>query len=129
MARRDDPNGDRFFALRTFRRDGSAVSTPIWLAPADGRWYGYTPGRSAKVRRLRRDPRVEVAGSDFDGNPAQPWRTGTARLLTGRELRTAKRALTAKYGNAFRFFVLVTLAGSVRRNGGRAVGLEITLDG
>ena len=30
---RDDPHGDRFFALRTYRRDGSLASTPIWLQP------------------------------------------------------------------------------------------------
>ncbi|WP_024804703.1 PPOX class F420-dependent oxidoreductase [Nocardia sp. BMG51109] len=127
MAFRDDPDGDRFFALRTHRADGSAVSVPVWLAPANGRWYGYTPVRSWKVRRIRRDPRVAVAPSTFDGDPRGPWRSGTARVLRGRELRAAKRALTAKYGNEFRVFVLVTLLGRLRPHGGKAAGLEITL--
>jgi hypothetical protein len=43
-------------------------------------------------------------------------------------LRIAKRAMTAKYGNKFRWFTIVTLIGRPRRNGGRAVGLEISLD-
>ncbi len=128
MAFRDDPGGDQFFALRTFRRDGSAASTPVWLAPVGDLWYGYTPGRSWKVARIRRTARVEIAPSTFDGGPTGPWRSGSARVLSARELRTAKRAMTAKYGNKFRVFVITTLLGSLRKHGGRAVGVEISLD-
>lgn len=126
MAFRDDPDGDQFFALKTFRRDGTAKVTPIWLAPAGDHWYGYTGGRSWKVRRIRRDPRVEVASSDFAGQPHGAWRHGQARVLPAAELRTAKRAMTAKYGMKFRFFVLMSLLARPRR--GAAVGLEIDLD-
>lgn len=125
---RSDPRGDSFFALRTFRRDGTARSTPIWLAPADGRWYGYTAGRSWKVRRIRRDRHVEVAPSTFRGDPLGPWRAGHARILPREQRRRATAALTAKYGNQFRFFRLVSLLGAARTHGGRPVGLEITLD-
>lgn len=128
MAYRRDSQQDQFFALRTFRANGSAVSTPVWLAPSHGRWYGYTPRRSWKVRRIRRTPRVEVAPAAFDGVPHGPWKPGTARVLPDSELRVAKRAMTAKYGNKFRVFVIVTLLGRLRRHGGRAVGLEISLD-
>jgi hypothetical protein len=117
-----------YFALRTYRADGSAVAVPIWLAPAGERLYAYTPARTWKVRRISGDPRVEVASSDFHGAPDGPWRTGRARVLGPRELRTARRALAAKYGSRFWFFTLIVFAGRPRRRGGRAVGLEITLD-
>jgi len=126
MGKRDDPNGDQFFALRTFRADGTAVPTPIWLAGSGNRWYGYTPGRSWKVRRVRRDGRVEVARSDFDGVPHSQWHVGEATVVSGRDLRTVKREMTAKYGNRFRLFRLVTLLASPRN--GSAVGLMIDLD-
>ncbi|WP_280434505.1 PPOX class F420-dependent oxidoreductase [Nocardia carnea] len=129
MAFTNDPDGDRFFALRTFRGDGTAVSTPIWLAPAGDRWYGYTPERSWKVRRIRANPRVEVARSTFDGTPTGPWRSGTALVLPRDQVRRARQALTTAYGNKFRIFVLVTLLGRLRRHGGRAVGLEIEIPG
>ncbi|MEU4311984.1 PPOX class F420-dependent oxidoreductase [Nocardia sp. NPDC024068] len=127
MAFTDDPDGDQFFALRTFRADGSPVTTPIWLAPAGDRWYGYTPVRSHKVVRIAARPEVEVARSTFDGTPTGSWRTGSARILDGRERRTAERAMTAKYGTKFRIFVLTTLLGRFRPHGGRAVGLEIEI--
>ena len=120
--------GEEYFALRTFRRDGSPVSTPVWLAPSGSRLYGYTPGRSWKLRRLRLNPRVELAPSDFAGEPHGQWRPGSARVLPPSELRTAKRAMTAKYKNKFRWFTIVLLAGRPRKHGGRAVGLEISLD-
>lgn len=128
LAFQADPQGDQFYALRTFRRDGSPVSTAIWLAQAGGRWYGYTPARSGKVRRISRDPRVQVAPSDFHGKPRGDWRAGRARILRPPQLLAARRALTAKYGVKFRLFVVVTLLGRARRRGGRAVGLEITFD-
>lgn len=125
---RADPQGDRFFALRTFRRDESPRSTPIWLAAAGGRWYAYTPVRSWKVKRIRHDDRIEVAPATFHGEPLGPWQPGRARILPQKQLCRAKRAMTAKYGNQFRLFQLVTLAGALRKHGGTAVGLEITLD-
>ncbi|MGW0178867.1 PPOX class F420-dependent oxidoreductase [Nocardia sp. NPDC003345] len=127
MAFTDDPDGDRFFALRTFRADGSPVATPIWLAPAGDRWYAYTPVHSHKVARIAERPEVEVARSTFDGTPTGMWRTGTARILVGRERRIAERAMAAKYGLEFRIFVLTTLLGRFRPHGGRAVGLEIEI--
>lgn len=126
MGQRDDPDGDRFFAVTTFRRDGTPVSVPIWLAGAEDRWYAYTPGKSWKVRRLRRDDRVKVARSDFHGEPRGEWHTGRGRVLPSAELREVRRVMTAKYGNRFRLFQLVTFIASPRN--GRAVGLELTLD-
>jgi uncharacterized protein len=128
MVRQVSASEHEYFALRTFRQDGSAVSTPVWLAPAGGHLYAYTPVRSWKVRRIRRNPTVGVAPSNFSGEPQGQWQPGHARILPTSELRIAKRAMTAKYGNRFRWFTIVTLIGRLRRYGGRAVGLEISLD-
>lgn len=127
MRFRHDDSGEDFYALTTFRNDGTAVSTPVWMAPWQGRLYAYTPGRSGKVRRLRRDPRVRVAPCDFHGEPAGEATGGTARVLPDAQLATATSALTAKYGWRFRFFRLVSWLGRGRRRGGPPVGLEIEL--
>ncbi|WP_022917905.1 pyridoxamine 5'-phosphate oxidase family protein [Ruania albidiflava] len=150
-----DDTGEDFFALTTYRRDGTPVSTPVWMAPADGRWYVYTASRSGKAKRIARDGRVQVAPadgrwyvytasrsgkakriardgrvqvapSDFRGEAMGPSWPATARLLPGSQLRTATSALSAKYGAKFRFFRLVSWFGRWRRRGGPSVGLEIT---
>jgi hypothetical protein len=117
-----------YVALTTFRRDGSAVTTPVWAASAGARLYVYTPERSGKVRRIRHTDRVELAQCDFSGHPRGAVVTGRARILPRGELRRATAALRAKYGRKFRWFTVVTLIGRPRRAGGAPVGIEITLD-
>ena len=51
----------RFVSLTTFRRTGERVSTPVWVGRDDEALVVLTPAGSGKVRRLRHDPRVEVA--------------------------------------------------------------------
>jgi PPOX class probable F420-dependent enzyme len=44
--------------LSTLRKSGEPFSTPVWYAYMDGAFYVGTLERSAKVRHIRRDPRV-----------------------------------------------------------------------
>ncbi len=50
----------RFISLTTFRRNGTAVSTPVWVGRDGGSLVVLTPADSGKVTRLRHDQRVEV---------------------------------------------------------------------
>jgi len=50
----------RFVSLTTFRRSGEPVSTPVWVGRDGGALVVLTPADSGKVKRLRRDPRVEI---------------------------------------------------------------------
>jgi PPOX class probable F420-dependent enzyme len=57
--------------LTTFRRDGRAVSTPVWLVPmSDGEFGFSTGGNSGKAKRLRHTPRVTLQGCDRRGRAA-----------------------------------------------------------
>jgi nitroimidazol reductase NimA-like FMN-containing flavoprotein (pyridoxamine 5'-phosphate oxidase superfamily) len=44
--------------VTTLRRDGVAVSTPVWFVVHDGAVHFGTPSRSKKASRLRGDPRI-----------------------------------------------------------------------
>jgi PPOX class probable F420-dependent enzyme len=58
----------RYISLTTFKRDGTPVSTPVWVVSDDGRrLLVWSAAKTWKVRRLRRDPRVLVAPSSFRG--------------------------------------------------------------
>ena len=50
-----------YVSLRSYKRDGGAVDTPVWAAPLDGALVVFTLRDSFKVKRIRRDPRVMVA--------------------------------------------------------------------
>ena len=72
----------RFVSLTTFRRSGEPVSTPVWVGRDGASLVVLTPAGSGKVKRLRRDPRVQIRpcgrfGTVADGvDPV----TGTAEV-------------------------------------------------
>jgi PPOX class probable F420-dependent enzyme len=74
--------GERYISLTTFKRDGTPVSTPVWVASDDGRrLLVWSATKTWKVRRLRRDGRVLVAPSTFRGRERGPRLGGRARLI------------------------------------------------
>jgi len=89
----------RYVSLTTRRRDGSLASTPVWVVSDDGeRLLVWTAARSWKVRRIRRDPRVLVAASDFRGREQGPRRPAVARVLPPEAAEIVVPLLRRKYG-------------------------------
>lgn len=75
----------RYVLLTTFRRSGVGVPTPFGALHRDGKLYCFTDARSGKVKRIRREPRVEVAPCTQRGAPLAPAVSGRARILEGAE--------------------------------------------
>lgn len=119
-------DADPYVSLRSWKRDGSPVDTPVWAAPLDGRLVVFTLRESFKVKRIRRNPAVAVARCSMLGAVSGPWYAGTCRLVDdpAHEAR-AYAALEAKYGWRMRIGTLLRrLVGGLERR----VILEITLD-
>lgn len=90
----------RYISLTTFRRDGTPVATPVWVAPLDDALVVITLADAWKVKRLRRDPRVEVRECDVRGRVAPDARTysGTAEVLVDpADVDRVKAAMSRKY--------------------------------
>ena len=98
--------GRKYAVLVTFRRDGTPVPTPVWFALLDGRTFvTSTDRRTAKVRRIRRDPRARVFPSDPRGKPLGPVVDGVARLVEAAdESERAEKAMDRKYGRTRRIY-------------------------
>jgi uncharacterized protein len=74
---------ERYISLTTFKRDGTPVSTPVWVATDDGRRLLALSGvKTWKVRRLRRDPNVLVAASNYRGKERGGRLPARARLIS-----------------------------------------------
>ncbi|MGX6449361.1 PPOX class F420-dependent oxidoreductase [Patulibacter sp. S7RM1-6] len=117
---------ERFVSLTTFRRSGDPVATAVWVARHGDALVVTTPAGSGKVKRLRRDPRVELRPCSRTGKvaPGTPRATGRAEILRGAPTTAAPTAtLAAKYGWEFR---LLTLLERLRRSGSERVVLRIT---
>lgn len=62
-----DLGDETYISLTTFKRDGTPVSTPVWVARDDGKLLVHSAAQSWKVKRIRRDNRLRVAGCGFNG--------------------------------------------------------------
>ena len=88
--------------LRTQKRDGTRVGTPVNVAVENDRAYFGTAASSGKVKRLRNFDRVEVAPCTLRGKPTGSALTARARLLEGDEAVEAERRMKAKYPFVYR---------------------------
>ncbi|RFU86535.1 PPOX class F420-dependent oxidoreductase [Streptomyces triticagri] len=93
----------RYVSLTTYRRNGTAVPTPVWAAPDGGELLVISKNDAGKVKRLRNDGRVEVVVCDLRGRIEEGAvrAQGTARLLDDAELPRVRKALARKYGWQF----------------------------
>lgn len=103
MATLSDIGNPRYIALRTFRKSGVAVDTPVWAATEGGVLTVWTGPRAGKVKRIRNNPLVEVCASDNRGRPKGPWVAAQASLAsTPDEVAAGVARMRRKYGWQFR---------------------------
>ena len=89
--------GQKYISLATFRKNGTAVRTPIWFAESDGKLVFMTRNDSWKYKRIRNNPHVTVAPCNMRGKITGPDFPGTARVLPPDQWARAKQALHRKY--------------------------------
>ena len=117
---------ERYVSLTTYKRDGTAVSTPVWVAGDDGRLLVWSAADTWKVKRIRRENHVRLAPCDARGKPRGEAvdAQATIRADTARVQELEAR----KYGLMYR---LVRLFSAINRRLRRqptpeSVTIEIT---
>ncbi len=89
---------EKYLLLTTFRKDGRAVPTPVWAARDGDRLVVWTAMDTGKVKRIRRDGRVELAPCDRRGNPTGAPVAGHATLTDETEMVRLTGLVGRKYG-------------------------------
>jgi PPOX class probable F420-dependent enzyme len=115
-----------YISLRSYKKNGDPVDTPVWVAPIDGKLVVFTLRDSFKVKRIARNPKVQIAKCDIRGKLQGPWHDGSCRAVEDNPdwAKRANAALVQKYGwkmTIGNFFS--TLSGRM----GKRVLLEITV--
>ena len=87
----------RTVAVRSFRRSGEPVDTPVWSVVSDGVLYFGTPAHTHKVARIRRNPAVEVAPCDSRGRIEGAWTRGSAHFLTEAEFAVVQPLIDRRH--------------------------------
>ncbi|MET0422230.1 MAG: PPOX class F420-dependent oxidoreductase [Actinoplanes sp.] len=103
---------EKYALLTTFRKDGRAVPTPLWVLPSGAGVAFWTVSDSGKVKRIRNGGRVTVAACDMRGNSSGEAVEGVARIGDAADLKAYGAVLDKKYGLMGR---LTRLASRLRR--------------
>ena len=90
-------SGERFVSLRTTRRSGEKVATPVWFAERGGTLVVGTFSDSGKVKRLRRAPEAQLAPCNFRGLIKGAWTDVEVEILDGDVDPEIPAALESKY--------------------------------
>lgn len=121
----------KYLSVTTFRKDGTPVATPVWFVAENGTLLVETDADSYKVRRIRRNSRVEIAICTGTGKLLGAPVAAHAELLPDDERPRVERLMARKY-RVDRILVLPVyrlvqrLRGKAPRGGGHPVILSIT---
>jgi PPOX class probable F420-dependent enzyme len=97
----------RYLSVTTFKRDGTGVATPVWFVADGDRLVAFTDLHSAKVRRIRHNPRVLIASCRVDGRLRMDPVPARAEVLTAEaQLERVQNLLLARYKISYRIVML-----------------------
>jgi hypothetical protein len=126
MSALQDLGNARYVSLETYRKNGSAVQTPVWVARVGEELVVFTNGTSYKVKRLRRNPKLRIAPCGMRGALKGAWHPATAEIVSeGAREKAAYAALRKKYGWQM---LLADLGGRLGRTKKDWMVLAIRLD-
>jgi uncharacterized protein len=102
----------RYALLRSFRRDGTPVDTPVWFG-LDGDALLFRTKVGPKTRRLATCRDVQLAACDYRGrvHPGATTVAGRATILSGADAERANRTLHARYGWQWNIVPLIKVPG------------------
>jgi PPOX class probable F420-dependent enzyme len=102
----------RYAQLRSFRRDGTPVDTPIWFA-FDGDALLFRTKIGPKTRRMSARPDVELVACDYRGRiqPGAATLAGCAEILSGADAQRGNSLLHDRYGWQWNIVPLLKIPG------------------
>ena len=92
---------EKYVLFTTFRRDGTAVPTPVWVVSLDDDRLGFwTSSGSGKAKRLTHTSKVTVQACNARGvvKTGSAPIPATATLVTGSDFEAIRTKVKAKYG-------------------------------
>lgn len=122
---------EKYVSFTTFRKNGAAVATPVWIAPlGDGR-AGFTTGAtSGKVKRLAANPAVTLRPCSVRGQVRAdaPEVRGTAVVWLGKDAKPVDDAILRKYRVMATLLRIGSVLGRLVGRGGDEAAVVVTLD-
>jgi PPOX class probable F420-dependent enzyme len=111
-------DNEKYVSLVSYRASGTGVPTAVWFAKfgdAANTYCVITEANAGKVKRIRKNPKIEVQACDIKGNVTASATTysGFARLVTGTEAVAVRKAISKRYGITYKLFSVYNSIGSL----------------
>jgi PPOX class probable F420-dependent enzyme len=114
----------KYLLITSYRKNGTGVSTPVWVVRDGDALGAWSAADSWKVKRIRARGDILVGPCDVRGNPTGEQIPATAEICDARTTACYRTLIARKYGVLGR----LTLLGSrLRRGLDGTVGIRITL--
>ncbi|HEY9089346.1 MAG TPA: PPOX class F420-dependent oxidoreductase [Anaerolineaceae bacterium] len=97
-----------YLSIESFRKNGQSVKTPVWFVQDGDTLYVRTVANSGKVKRIRRNPQVNVAPCSGSGDLRGEWVSAQAREVSGEIEKRVDSLLGRKYGLQKTLFALMS---------------------
>jgi PPOX class probable F420-dependent enzyme len=111
----------QYVSFTSYRKDGTPVSTPVWIAPDGDDLYFFSDTGAWKVKRVRNNPAVTLQPCDVRGRvkDGAPVVSGHAEVLDFADSPRVRRIVNRKYG------VVGTIGGFLSRLRGTEAAIPI----
>src|SRR5689334_22726820 len=88
-----------YVSFTSYRKDGTPVSAPVWIAPDGDDLYFFSDTGAFKVKRIRNNPAVTLQPCDVRGRikDGAPVVSGLAEVLDHAESSRVRRIVNRKY--------------------------------
>ncbi len=100
---------EKYVLITTFRKNGDAVASPVWIVGLGGGTAGFTTeDNSGKVKRIRNNSKVTLQPCSMKGTPkiGSIVVEATAEVLLGADAQPIRDAIHSKYSVMTKLFKL-----------------------
>lgn len=102
----------RYVLVRSFRRDGTGVDTPLWFAFVGDDLIARSNASTAKIRRIIANPQVELRPCDWRGHAVDgPVWSGRAEVLGRADGVALEHHLHTRYGWQWNIVPMIPMPG------------------
>ena len=129
-----DLDAARYIAFVSFRKDGTPVSTAVWVVPFEDGYAFTTDPDSWKIKRILKNPAVTIQASNVRGRPKRGSVAvaGHAEVLDPDAVARVRKAVRGKYRIMYRLLLERSDKKAAKRDGSTTAGtaaIKVVLEG
>ena len=129
-----DLDAARYIAFVSFRKDGTPVSTAVWVVPFEDGYALTTDPDSWKIKRILKNPAVTIQASNVRGRPKRGSVAvaGHAEVLNPDAVARVRKAVRGQYRIMYRLLLERSDKKAAKRDGSATAGtaaIKVVLEG